>query len=128
MKLAKLLTTLATLTAVTSAGPAGYGVCQAGCSAVVVACYSGAGFTFGTVTAGAAVPAAIVACNSAFGTCQAACAAVLIAPTPEHSLQIKKVDGPSRTTPHSSLDVTYDHDDDDADTKEGLTYGNLAES
>ncbi len=82
MKPTTLITTFASLTALTSAGPAGYGICQAGCSAVVVACYSGAGFTFGTVTAGAAIPAAIVACNSAFGTCQAACAAVLIAPTP----------------------------------------------
>ncbi|KAL8849713.1 MAG: hypothetical protein Q9221_005323 [Calogaya cf. arnoldii] len=81
MKPTTLLPILSTLT-LTSAGPAGYGICQAGCSAVVVACYSGAGFTFGTVTAGAAIPAAIVACNSTFGTCQAACAAVLIAPTP----------------------------------------------
>ncbi|KAK7177833.1 hypothetical protein PSPO01_16117 [Paraphaeosphaeria sporulosa] len=29
------------------AGPAGYGVCQAGCSAVVMACYSAAGCTWG---------------------------------------------------------------------------------
>ena len=82
MKLSTLLIPLTTLTTLTSAGPAAYGICQAGCSAVVVACYSGAGFTFGTVTAGAGIPAAIVACNSAYGTCQAACAAVLIAPTP----------------------------------------------
>ena len=64
------------------AGPLGYGGCQAGCSAVVVACYAAAGATFGTVTAGVGTPAAIVACNSAYGTCQAACAAVLLAPTP----------------------------------------------
>jgi hypothetical protein len=28
-----------------SAGPLGYGICQAGCSAVVMACYSAARFT-----------------------------------------------------------------------------------
>ena len=64
-----------------SAGPAAYGVCQAGCAAVVTACYAAAGFTWGA-TLGATAPASIVACNSAFGTCQAACAAVGLAPTP----------------------------------------------
>jgi len=49
---------------------------------MVVACYSAAGFTFGTVTAGAGVPAAIIACNAALGTCMAGCAALLITPTP----------------------------------------------
>ncbi|KAL3458413.1 hypothetical protein BJX64DRAFT_266733 [Aspergillus heterothallicus] len=65
---------------IVSAGPAAYGVCQAGCSAVVMACYGAAGFTWGA-TLGVSAPASIIACNSAFGTCQAACAAVLIAPT-----------------------------------------------
>lgn len=83
MHLLKPLLPLTTILALANAGPAAYGVCQAGCSGVVVACYSGAGFTFGTVTAGAGIPAAIVACNSAYGTCQAACAAVLLAPTLE---------------------------------------------
>jgi hypothetical protein len=69
------------LTTTTSAGPIGYGICQAGCSAVVMACYSAAGFTWGA-TLGASAPATIVACNAAFGTCQAACAAVLLGPTP----------------------------------------------
>ena len=64
-----------------TAGPAAYGVCQAGCAAVVMACYSGAGFVWGA-TMGAAAPAAIIACNTAFGTCQAACAAVLLGPGP----------------------------------------------
>jgi hypothetical protein len=64
-----------------SAGPIGYGVCQAGCSSLVMACYAAAGFTWGA-TAGATAPASILACNSAFGTCQAACAAVLLSPTP----------------------------------------------
>ncbi|OJJ48045.1 hypothetical protein ASPZODRAFT_158867 [Penicilliopsis zonata CBS 506.65] len=62
------------------AGPAAYGICQAGCAAVVTACYSAAGFTWGA-TLGASAPASILLCNSAFGTCQAACAATLLAPT-----------------------------------------------
>lgn len=68
------------------AGPAAYGICQAGCAAVVVACYAASGATFGTITGGAAIPAVIVACNSAFGTCQAACWAALVAPTPWYGL------------------------------------------
>ncbi|KAI1289864.1 hypothetical protein HDE_08452 [Halotydeus destructor] len=64
------------------AGPLLYGICQAGCAAVVVACYTAAGAVFGTVAAPAA-PAAIVGCNSAFGTCSASCAAAtILAPTP----------------------------------------------
>ena len=56
---------------------------RTGCNAVAVACYAGAGFTFGTVTAGVGIPAAIVACNTALGTCSSACAVVaLLAPTP----------------------------------------------
>lgn len=72
---------LGTLAASVSAGPAAYGICQAGCAAVVVACYGAAGYTWGA-TLGASAPATIVACNSAFGTCQAACWTALIAPTP----------------------------------------------
>ncbi|KAL8367064.1 hypothetical protein RB599_010973 [Gaeumannomyces hyphopodioides] len=63
------------------AGPAAYGVCQAGCAAIVMACYSAAGFTWGA-TLGVSAPATIIACNTSFGTCQAACAAVLLSPTP----------------------------------------------
>jgi hypothetical protein len=44
--------------------------------------YAGAGFTFGTLTAGTGIPAAIVACNSALGVCMAACIAAGLAPTP----------------------------------------------
>ena len=62
------------------AGPAAYGICQAGCAAVVMACYSAAGFTWGA-TLGASAPPTIIACNAAFGTCQAACAATLLTPT-----------------------------------------------
>lgn len=64
-----------------AAGPVGYGICQAGCSTVVMACYAAAGFTWGA-TLGATAPASILACNTAYGTCQAACAAVLLGPTP----------------------------------------------
>jgi len=64
------------------AGPIAYGLCQSGCNDLVVACYAGAGFTFGTIAAPLAPPA-IMACNAALGTCSAACAtAVLLAPTP----------------------------------------------
>ncbi|KAL3070285.1 hypothetical protein niasHS_016112 [Heterodera schachtii] len=73
---------LLSLVANSHAGPAAYGVCQAGCAALVVTCYVAAGATFGTVTAGAGTPAIILGCNSAFGTCQAACWAALFAPTP----------------------------------------------
>lgn len=63
------------------AGPAAYGVCQAGCASVVMACYAAAGFTWGA-TLGATAPASIIACNTAFGSCQAACVAAGLLPTP----------------------------------------------
>jgi len=63
-------------------GPLAYGICQTGCNSLAVACYAAAGATFGTVTAGAGVPAAILACNAALGTCMAACVAAGFAPTP----------------------------------------------
>ncbi|KAI0447941.1 hypothetical protein F4803DRAFT_498254 [Xylaria telfairii] len=75
------LTATLALAPIVSAGPAAYGICQAGCAAVVTACYAGAGFTWGA-TAGISVPATIIACNSAFGTCQASCWVAAIAPTP----------------------------------------------
>ncbi|KAF2806436.1 uncharacterized protein BDZ99DRAFT_466009 [Mytilinidion resinicola] len=82
MKLrASILALLTTFTIPIAAGPIGYGVCQAGCAGLVMACYSAAGFTWGA-TLGATAPATIVACNTAFGSCQAACAAVLLTPTP----------------------------------------------
>ncbi len=65
----------------TTAGPLAYGICQTGCNAVVVACYAAAGFTFGTVTAGAGIPAVLVGCNSALGVCMAGCIAAGFAPT-----------------------------------------------
>uniref|UniRef100_R4FPB4 Putative secreted salivary peptide n=1 Tax=Rhodnius prolixus TaxID=13249 RepID=R4FPB4_RHOPR len=71
------------VTGPTAAGPVAAGVCYAGCAAVVVACFTAAGFTFGTVPGSqiAAVPA-LTACNSAFGFCEAACVAALVSPTP----------------------------------------------
>lgn len=47
------------------AGLLAYGICQTGCNALAVACYTAAGATFGTVTAGAGVPAVILGCNAA---------------------------------------------------------------
>ena len=64
------------------AGPAAYGICQAGCAGVTVACYAAAGAVFGTVTAGAGTPAVILGCNAAFGKCSVACIAAGFAPTP----------------------------------------------
>ena len=63
------------------AGLIAYGLCQSGCNAVAVACYAAAGYTFGTVTAGAGVPAAIAACNSALGACMSGCIAAGLAPS-----------------------------------------------
>ena len=65
-----------------SGGLLAYGICQTGCNTVVVACYAAAGFTFGTVTAGAGVPAAVLACNAAQGTCMASCILAGFTPTP----------------------------------------------
>ena len=80
-KLWSLLFVLILMTPPVSGGLLAYGLCQAGCAAVVVACYSNAGFVFGTVTAGAGTPPAI--CNATIGKCRAACAEVtLLAPIP----------------------------------------------
>ena len=76
-----LLASAALLVPTATAGPAAYGICQAGCSGVVMACYAAAGFTWGA-TMGATAPASIIACNSAYGACQAACHASLFLPTP----------------------------------------------
>ncbi|KAG5177616.1 hypothetical protein JKP88DRAFT_226309 [Tribonema minus] len=64
-----------------SAGPAAYAICQTGCNAGVVACYTAAGATFGTMTAGAGTPLVIIGCNTALGTCMAACVAAGLSPT-----------------------------------------------
>ncbi|KAK3838011.1 MAG: hypothetical protein JOS17DRAFT_380799 [Linnemannia elongata] len=67
---------------VTNAGLMAYGICQSGCNALAVACYGAAGATFGTMTAGAGIPAVILACNTGLGTCMVACIAAGCAPTP----------------------------------------------
>lgn len=64
------------------AGPLAYGICQTGCNALAAACYTAAGATFGTVTAGAGVPAVILGCNAAQGVCMAGCVAAGCAPIP----------------------------------------------
>lgn len=77
---ASILLVIAFLLSASEAGPlagiAAYGVCQTGCNTVAVACYAGAGLTFGVATAGAGVPAVAIACNSALGVCMSACWAV----------------------------------------------------
>ncbi|GAA5873123.1 hypothetical protein JCM16303_006949 [Sporobolomyces ruberrimus] len=82
--LSPLFVTLALSATTVNGGPIVHGLCQAGFSAVVVACYSAAGAVFGCVpAAGLAAGSALLACNSAFGTCSATCATVaLLAPTP----------------------------------------------
>jgi hypothetical protein len=82
MKFLMVALIVASCMTTSDAGPLAYGVCQTGCNAIVVACYAAAGFTFGTVTGGAGVPASIVACNASLGTCMAACVAAGFAPTP----------------------------------------------
>ncbi|KAG1795290.1 uncharacterized protein BJ212DRAFT_1489758 [Suillus subaureus] len=61
------------------AGPLAYGICQTGCNGLAVACYAGAGFTFGVALPLA--PPALIACNVALGGCMATCAVVALAPT-----------------------------------------------
>ncbi|KAL3282720.1 hypothetical protein HHI36_005892 [Cryptolaemus montrouzieri] len=58
-----------------------YGLCQAACAGIVVACFSAAGFTFGTVP-GAIIGAtpALAACNSAFAACSSQCSWLLLSP------------------------------------------------
>jgi len=71
------------MTSCANAGPIASGICYAGCAAVTVACFSAAGFTFGTVPGAiiAATPA-LAACNAAFGICEASCMAALLIPIP----------------------------------------------
>jgi len=92
MKTFNILSVIVSMTifSFTDAGPfsalASYGICQTGCNALVVSCYAAAGLVFGTVTAGAGIPAAAIGCNIGLGTCMAGCASVTLAaavtPTP----------------------------------------------
>jgi len=66
----------------TVAGPLAYGICQTGCNGLAVACYAAAGFTFGTVTTGAGIPAVPVGCNASLGACMVTCIAAGCTPTP----------------------------------------------
>ncbi|GAX13526.1 hypothetical protein FisN_27Lh032 [Fistulifera solaris] len=79
---AKTFLLLAVTTSSASAGLLSYGICQSGCNGMAVACYSSAGFVFGTVTAGAGIPAAIVGCNTALGCCMASCVVAGLSPVP----------------------------------------------
>lgn len=48
MKSVTMIALLLVSSQIASAGPLAYGICQTGCNAVVVACYTAGGFTFGT--------------------------------------------------------------------------------
>ena len=80
--LVKISIMLALLPSTVNSGLLAYGICQTGCNTVWVACVSGAGGVAGVSTGGAAVPAAILACNAAQGVCMAACVAAGVSPTP----------------------------------------------
>lgn len=54
--------------------PAAVGICYAGCAALVVACYSAAGFTFGTVILTEILThPALSDCNRSFSKCESNC-------------------------------------------------------
>jgi hypothetical protein len=55
-----------------------YGMCQSGCAGIVVACYAGAGFVFGTEITGVNTHPAILACNKTFGKCSSICSSVTL--------------------------------------------------
>ena len=78
----KYIVVLAMFIQIAQSGPLAYAICQTGCNTVWVACVAAAGGTAGVSTGGAAVPAAILACNAAQGTCMAACVAAGLSPTP----------------------------------------------
>jgi hypothetical protein len=64
------------------AGLLTYGICQSGCNFSWCACCTAAGGIAGVTTGGAAVPAAILACNGFQGVCMAACVVAGFSPTP----------------------------------------------
>ena len=78
----KYIVVLAMFIQIAQSGPLAYAICQTGCNTVWVACVAAAGGTAGVSTSGAAVPAAILACNAAQGTCMTACVAAVLSPTP----------------------------------------------
>ena len=77
----KYIVMLAMFIQIAQSGAQVLGICQTGCNTLWVACVSAAGGVAGVSTGGAAVPAAILACNAAQGECMAACIAAGAAPT-----------------------------------------------
>ncbi|TVY75793.1 hypothetical protein LSUE1_G003862 [Lachnellula suecica] len=61
-----------------TAGPAAFGICQAGCAGAAMACYSAAGFA---IRAAPLSPIKTGLLNSAQGACCSTCAALLFRPT-----------------------------------------------
>jgi hypothetical protein len=75
LRLKAVLLVFCTLFTSGRANQAEYGVCQAGCAAIVAACYVANGAVFGAVRADGAPPA-LLRCNAAFGTRQATCSTI----------------------------------------------------
>jgi hypothetical protein len=82
MNFVLVLVSLLSVLILSVAGPLTAISCQTLCNMGAVACYSAAGLTFGTITLGAGVPAAAVACSAGQGLCTATCIATGVAPTP----------------------------------------------
>lgn len=78
--LAVVLVLLAATFAAVDSGVVSYGLCQTACNASAVTCYAGAGYIFGTVTAGFGAPAAVTTCNAALSACMALCTPLLLSP------------------------------------------------
>ena len=77
----KYIVMLAMFIQIAQSGAQVLGICQTGCNTLWVACVSAAGGVAGVFTGGAAIPAAILACNAAQGKCMAACITAGAAPT-----------------------------------------------
>ena len=77
----KFLIVLALFPCTTHSGPLAYAICQTGCNTAWMACVAAAGGVAGVSTGGAAVPAAILACNAAHVVCMAGCVATGLSPT-----------------------------------------------
>ena len=71
----KYIVMLAMFIQIAQSGAQVLGICQTRCNTLWVACVSAAGGVAGVFTGGAAIPAAILACNAAQGECMAACIA-----------------------------------------------------
>ncbi len=82
MKKIMIILLLISIISFAQTGGIAAGICYSGCNAVWVACVAAAGGVAGVTTGGAAVPAAILACNAAQGVCMSLCIAALLLPTP----------------------------------------------